>query len=377
MTSSRRIDARPSSARRLIATVSVIAAASIGTLESAGPAAAASPAPPEFYGVATATALTPKDFQRLARANIRTVRIIMYRPAIENRAGQYYWKNFDSAVINATQAGVTLLPTVIGSRGGDPFRPPLYSEAERAGWQRFVRAAVDRYGAGGTLWQEVKECLPDRWCRPGLAYRPIRVWQLWSEPNLRYFWRPFPSPKEYAAVLQLGGDAVHAADPGAEVVIGGLMPGRGPNSIRQRDFLTQLYQTPGIKESFDGVAIQPFSRKPRSIRRRVKKIRRTTQAFGDGAVPLWITEFGWSNKGPKDHYLVTNRKGQAKRLKRTYKILARMRERYGIRAATWFTFRDGWSASYCEWCRGAGLLKKNRKPKKAWKKLAKLAGGKP
>jgi polysaccharide biosynthesis protein PslG len=203
------------------------------------------------------------------------------------------------------------------------------------------------------------------------------VWQIWSEPNLGLFWQPAPAPNQYAELLRLGENAVKAADPNAEVITGGVMPGRGENSIPQSEFLASLYQTPDVKDSFDGLALQPYVRKPRSVRRRVKKVRALTQLFGDGGVPLWLTEIGWSTKGPRDHYLVTSRRGQAKRLKRTYKILARMREPYGIRAATWFSYRDGWSQGYCDWCGGAGLLKKNRKPKPAWKRYAKLAGGKP
>lgn len=365
----------------MVAVLSVVAAATVaGTLAPAASAAPAPPAPPQFYGVATSTALTLNDFQRLARANIRTVRIIMYWPGIQRGAGgRYEWNAFDGGVINAAYAGVTLIPTVIGSPkhiSEAPFRPPLDSDFERAEWVRFLHAAVERYSDGGEFWDEVYACNGGH-CHPSLPYRPLNTWQIWSEPNLGQFWQPAPNPSEYAQLLRLGEDAVHAADSDAVVVTGGVMPGRGPHSIPQRDFVASLYQSSGISESFDGLALQPYVRKPRSIRRRVEKMRALTQAFGDGGVPLWLTEIGWSTKGPKDHYLVTSRKGQAKRLKRTYKILTRMREPYGIQAATWFSFRDGWTESYCEWCRGAGLLKKNRKPKPAWRRYAKLAGGKP
>lgn len=380
-TSSLRICARQSGALRLAATLSVLAAGiAAGTSVPAGSAAAAAPAPAEFYGIATSTALTSKDFKRLASANIHTVRIIMSWPAIQTGPGQpYHWNPFDGAVINASYAGIRLIPTVIGTPrhlSDTPFRPPLDSDSERAEWQRFLRAAVERYSDGGEFWEEVYACNGGH-CHPSLPYRPLNTWQIWSEPNLGYFWQPAPSPSEYAQLLRLGGNAIHAADPGAEVVTGGVMPGRGKNSIPQREFVASLYQFPGITQSFDGLALQPFTRKPRGIRRRVEKLRALTQWFGDGGVPLWVTEMGWSTKGPKDHYLVTNRKGQAKRLSRTYKILAKMREPYGIEMASWFTFRDGWSKAYCEWCRGAGLLTKKRKPKPAWKRYAKLAGGKP
>jgi hypothetical protein len=350
----------------------------VAWLAPATSATAVAPAPPGFYGVAPTTALGAEDFQRLAQANIRTVRIVFYWPTIAKGPRDYNWLNVDGSVIHAAAAGVTLIPELSGSPGfvsEDPNRPPLDSGQERALWQDFVRSAVERYGPGGEFWDFVRACPPEPGhCRPDLPYRPIQVWQVWNEPNLGPTWRPAPSPAEYADLLSLTSDAVHGADPGAEVITGGIVPGgRGAvGSIPQNDFLAALYQR-GAADDFDGLDLHPYERKPKQARARVREARGMMQAYGDGGTPIWITEIGWSVKGPKKDDQVTNRKGQAKRLSQMMKMLTADRAALNIRLASWYTYLDG--LPQCDWCHGAGLFDANGRAKPAWKKYVAVTGG--
>jgi len=380
-----RVDTRYASggtvrARRRLAVLVLSAVAALATwLGPAASARAFTPAPPEFYGVAVSTALGPEDFQRLARANIRTVRIPMSWPDIAAGPGRYNWLNYDGSVIHAAAAGITLIPTLRGSPGfvsNNNNRPPLDSAEEHALWQDFVRSAVERYGPGGEFWDFARACPPHPGhCRPDLAYRPFEVWQVWNEPNLGRFWHPAPSPGEYAELLELTSDAVRGVDPGAEVITGGLTPaGRGArNSVPQNDFLAALYQR-GAAEHFDGLGLHPYARKPKQARGRAQKATAIMRAYGDGGTPIWITEIGWSIKGPRDNDQVTNRKGQAKRLVRVMKILTAARDALNIKLASWFTYQDP-NFKICDWCHGAGLFSKKGKPKPAWKKYVRVTGG--
>ena len=81
--------------------------------------------------------------------------------------------------------GIRVLATVYGSptwAEPTPENPPLGSALP--GFEAFVRAAVERYGAGGTFWEE----------HPELPNLPIEDWQLWNEPNSPFFWKPAPDP---------------------------------------------------------------------------------------------------------------------------------------------------------------------------------------
>ena len=378
-TGRRGVDRAVGAPRRLAVITASAVALIAASLVPATSARAFTPAPPDFYGVAVSTALTREDFHRLAAANIRTVRIPMSWPDLATGPGKYNWLNYDGSVIHAAEAGITVIPTLRGSPGfvsNNNNRPPLDSNEERALWQDFVRSAVERYGPGGEFWNFVRVCPPHPGhCRPDLPYRPFEVWQVWNEPNLGRFWQPGPSPGEYAELLELTSDAVKGVDPGAEVITGGLMPGgRGaPNSVPQNDFLAGLYQR-GADEHFDGLDLHPYQRKPKQARARVQEARAMMQAYGDGETPIWITEIGWSIKGPKDDDQVTNRKGQAKRLVQMMRMLTAVRGTLNIRLASWFTYQDP-NFKICEWCHGAGLFDNKGNAKPAWKKYVGVTGG--
>jgi polysaccharide biosynthesis protein PslG len=369
-------------ARMLVAAAAVIAVvATSGGLASSNHAQAVqarSAIPSDFYGVSVSTALTEQDYQRLAAANIRTLHVSMWWPDIATGPRSYRWL-FDGVVLNAAKAGITVVPSLLGSPGfvsNDPMRPPLDSEEERALWQDFVRSAVERYGPGGEFWEYVRACPPDPGrCMPDVPYLPITVWQAWNEPNLGRFWQPTPSPDEYAELLRITSDAAHGVDPEADVITGGIMPGGpgAPNALPQNDFIAALYQRDAAQH-FDGLSLNPYQRKPKQARARVQDARAVTQAYGDAQTPIWVTEIGWSIKGPKDLAQVTNRKRQAKRLAQVMKMLTAARDTLNIRLASWFTYKDP-ATNLCKWCHGAGLFDKHDKARPAWKKYVGITGG--
>lgn len=370
--------------RRLVALSLALVTALVPSLAWTGPAHAHKPAPSEFYGVTPTTALDENDFRRLARANIGNIRVIFFWPSIGRDPWTDWrqWLNVDASVIRASEAGVALLPTLMGSAkhiSDDPYRPPLSSPADRLEWAQFVRSAVQRYGPGGEFWDFLRECRRGEpgYCRLDIPYRPIRTWQLWNEPNLGILWHPNPSPQEYGELLKLTADAIHSVDPDGKLITGGLMRGgRGTkNAISQNSFLTSLYRIPGVAERIGGVDLHPYRRKPRAVRRLVENARKIMQAHGAAETPIWISEVGWSTRGPKREELVTTGKGQAKRLTKTMRMLTRLRGKLGIEMASWFTYKDDWDLKYCVWCHGAGLFNRKGKPKPAWKRYVKITGG--
>jgi hypothetical protein len=360
-----------------------VVAALIGFMASpdaARPAQAAATAPQGFYGIAPTTALTAEDFQRLARANIRTVRIIFYWPQISTGNGTYNWLNVDGSVIHASAAGVRLIPTLLGSprhAASNPLEPPLDSSQSRDQWQDFVRSAVERYGPGGDFWDFVDNCPPDLGhCRPDVPEVPIRVWQAWNEPNLSPFWHPAASPGEYAELLELTHEAVKDVDPGATLITGGIAAGGrgGPGSIPQNDFIAALYQR-GAAADFDGLDLHPYQATPKKVVGAVQDARAVAHAYGDDATPTWITEVGWSTEGPKSEELVTTRKKQGKYLQKTMRMLTGLRDSLKIQLVSWFTYLDG--QRICAWCHGSGLFDKKGKAKPAWRKYVSITGGQP
>lgn len=137
----------------------------------------------------------------------------------------------------------------------------------------------------------------------------VAAWEVWNEPNIALFWKPTPDPVAYAALLRAVRPAVAAGDPGAVVVSGGPAPavdvvgpdGR-PTSTDPVTFLQQTYAA-GAAGSFDAVGWHPYSypRAPGGLNPTsawvqmygtATNVRGIMTAFGDGAKPVWATEFG-------------------------------------------------------------------------------------
>ena len=78
-----------------------------------------------------------------------------------------------------------------------------------------MRQAVERYGPHGRFWSE----------HPEVPRDPIRTWQIWNEPNFKYFVAR-PNPGEYGRLVKRSARAIHALDLGAKVVLGGLFARR-------------------------------------------------------------------------------------------------------------------------------------------------------
>ncbi len=49
----------------------------------------------------------------------------------------------------------------------------------------------------------------------------VEYYEIWNEPNIDY-WNPAPSPEEYGRLFKAAAAAIHATDPNAKTVFGGL-----------------------------------------------------------------------------------------------------------------------------------------------------------
>jgi hypothetical protein len=78
-------------------------------------------------------------------------------------------------------------------------------------WAYFVNAAVNRYKPGGTLAQQ------QGWNDE----RGVRYWEIWNEPDLDMFFTG--TITDYARLLKVGYLSARAADPQAQIVLGGMV----------------------------------------------------------------------------------------------------------------------------------------------------------
>ncbi len=333
-------------------------------LSRPGTADAGAP-PPEFFGVSAVNPVE-SDFERMGRGDVGTYRVLLSWPVVQpTRDAPYDWSLPDFEIASAVANGMEPFPFVYGSPGfaaASTETPPLGSAGGRTEWQRFLAAAVRRYGPGGEFWD----------LHPELPRTPVGTWQVGNEPNSEFFWRPKPSARKYAKLVRLSSTAIRGVDRGAEIVLGGMFGfPNGRRSIDAREFLKDLYRVSGIRAHFDGVAVHPYGGTLRLMNYQIARARRIMDRNGDEDESLWITELGWATDGPQKWPLVTTNRGQAKLLRKSFDLLLERRGHFGIKRVIWFVWRD-YQRSDCKWCGSAGLLDRSGDPKPAWSAFTKF-----
>jgi hypothetical protein len=338
---------------------------------AAGPAdAAARPAHPRlpegFFGVVTPGDVDAGDLARM-RGSVGTLRFPVYWPQVEPVSGIYDFSRLDALVGDAADQGIELLPFVVATPpwlGGDAVRPPIWTARARGAWKRFLRALVSRYGPDGAFWQ-------------GRQRRePIRRWQIWNEPNFVIFWHPRPAPAQYAKLLRLAAAAIRGRDPGAEIVLAGVAPvGAG---FLPWTYLRRLYRVPGVKRSFDLVALHPYAVRVGKVAAQIELARQAMIEAGDGKTQVLVSELGIASHGDIPSAFVLGELGQARYLRRAFGLLLERRRRWRIAGVDWYAWRDIPRADpHCGFCQGAGLLRLDGSAKPAWwayRRLARVPG---
>lgn len=183
----------------------------------------------------------------------------------------------DAVVAAAARARISVLPTVLYSPGWDQlpnpggFDPPLHAGPYAA----YLTALIGRYGPQGSFWR----------ANPGIPKVPIRMWQIWNEPNISVYW-PQPFAPGYVSLLRAAHAAVKRADPGAQVVLGAL-------TNYAWESIGSIYRISGARSLFDIVAVNGFTKLPADVILYLRFMRRALDHFGDGRKPLLATEVSW------------------------------------------------------------------------------------
>jgi hypothetical protein len=354
-------------------------------------ASAAQALPAGFWGAVPQSGLSAEQFQRLGRGGVESIRIPIGWPSVQpTQTSEFDWSGYDNQVEEAAKAGIKVLPFLSGAPtwavptkrvpGAGELEASAHlpvSGAARTGWVNFVTAAVARYGPTGIFWTE----------HPGVPKRPIREWQIWNEPNFKYFIAK-PNPAEYGQLVKISYNALHVADPGAKVVLAGLFArpkgARNPRTGKHKslnwyasDFINTMYRkTPGIKTKFNSVALHPYTIHARELPGVIEEFREYLAKNQDGAKSLLVTELGWSSGKPSHgNQFAKGPAGQARELRTAFTKLRNKQVAWRLKSVDWFSVDDAPGA--CNFCDGSGLFGEGFIPKPAWFSYVKFAGGTP
>jgi hypothetical protein len=353
--------------RRWIGVAAVALVSLVGA--STGSAAARSPVPATFWGVNPVAAPTDPQVQRIAAGGVGSIRIPLSWPTLQPAAGiEPDWASFDALVEAPLRYHLQVLPVIWGAPSWVTRSTHDLPVANLAAWNLFLRKVVMRYGPEGSFWAEHSAVSADP-----LPYEPMRLWQIWNEPNFFYFANPV-SPAAFAKLLVSSHAAISAVDPGARLILGGMFASprqRPPRAYSAASFLDQLYRRKGVESSFDGVALHPYARDTAGVAEAVETLRATMQAHGDARTGLWITEIGWGSapQGPFQR----GYKGQARELTHAFSLFQANRRRWRLQEVDWWSLTDDPSPTACNFCGHTGLFTAGFQPKPAWARFTAFA----
>ena len=301
-------------------------------------AAPAQAAGSRFFGVvydrdvATASPATQDaQFALMHKSGVRTVRrVISWADSQPDERQPPNLADTDALVARAARNDVEILPLVIYAPRWARLNPDDAASGPRdpGDYAAFLDALVARYGPNGSFWAEHAD----------IPKRPLRTWQIWNEPQLRYQWAEKDWESGYGKLLHAAHDALKKDDPGSTVVLAGA-------TNYAWDALDSLYKKGAIKGEFDVAALHPYTGSAARVLKAARLFRAVMKRHGDGAKPVWITELAWpASKGrvkpPKGlAALPTTDKGMATRLTRAYRLLTKT---HVVQRAYWYT----WASAY-------------------------------
>lgn len=195
---------------------------------------------------------------------------------------RYDWGFDDRVASRLAQAGLQWLPVLdysvawAQSIPGQDHSPPRSA----ADYAAYAGAFAARYGPGGGFWA----------AHPELSAKPVTTIEIWNEPDNGEFWTPTPNAGAYADMYAAARLAIDAAAPAVRVIVGGL--------TRPTQFLpAMLAARPSLAGHIDGVAVHPYGTPP-VVSAKLEADRAMLTTVGLAAVPLYVTEFGWTTSPP-------------------------------------------------------------------------------
>jgi hypothetical protein len=332
----------PSMTRALIAIA--LTAALVGAAASAADAARGTPH--GFYGVMWDRAATrapaaerEQQWALMAQSGVESVRtVISWARAQPQQGVAPALSETDELVALAARYHIKLLPIVLDTPDWATTRPGLGAPPANVGaYTAFLRSLVLRYGPAGAFWDE----------HPELPRRPLREWQIWNEPHLRFYWNAEGSSRnawarEYARLLRKSKRAIESVDRGATIVLASL----ADFAWRHLDRLNRYR----IRRHFDVAALNFFTSRPRNVMKGVRYFRRALARGRETRKPIWITETTWpaaEGRVPPpapawQRAWYTTDEGMAARLGGLYRLAARTRRKFRLGRVYWYT----WASAY-------------------------------
>jgi hypothetical protein len=260
------------------------------------------------------------------QAGASWVRVFVPFGNFHPREDAFVWGWMDSVVTAASTARVRVLAVVIGSPRWNTTAPADAIEPADS----CTKSALSRYPPSrDQQWANDVGQLVTRYSGRIAAY------EIWNEPDIdallaapgmpcpEHYW--CGTPADYARLAALTSRSIHAADPSAKVVMGGL--GLATTGSFLREILGDA-EYPAAR-TFD-VANMHFYGSPSDAAAYVNAVRSQLAVVHADSMPIWVTETGYSSEGVDGLALQSDYLGQ---------ILPEF-VRLGVERVFWFQLVD-------------------------------------
>ena len=132
----------------------------------------------------------------------------------------------------------------------------------------------------------------------------VAAYEIWNEPDLRYFNTKDASAADYAALLKAAYRTIKQNDPGVTVLGGAI--------ALQTAFIDGMLKA-GAGSYMDGLSVHYYLGKnapEKRARNRLDEYRDVLVKYGCDTMPVWVTETGWANSNVDEltqaQYIVRN-----------------------------------------------------------------------
>lgn len=201
---------------------------------------------------------------------------------VRSGPGTFDQAKWDRIFTGAAQRQITILP--------------LFTNASDYRDGAFVAAAVARYAPGGTFWRDHPELDPH--------YAPV-FWEVGNEPYYKG-----ETAQGYARDFRAAVVAGRSANPNAKFLVAAYVDWLDRAAGRWTPWVDSLYEAvPDLNAYADGWTLHPYpdGRDPllwtpstsdwNYQYQQFLRIHDEFAAHGAGALPMWITEIGWTTTG--------------------------------------------------------------------------------
>jgi hypothetical protein len=233
----------------------------------------------------------------------------------------------DRIVTGAVQHGLAVFPTVIYAPQWDAAPHSgvaLNAPRSNGPYTDYLTTLIHRYGPSGSFWA----------ANPMLPKRPIRMWAIWNEPWLSYYWPTKPFASTYVALLSASHAAIKRADPGAKVALAGM-----PNASWKA--FKDLIGVDHVNQAFDVVDVHPYTEWPSGVIDILTLVRSAMNHAGDGRKTMIAGELGWNSSLHETKNVFdwdTTPTGQARKVRQLLPLLAANRRKLRLIGFYWYTW---------------------------------------